>query len=55
MKISKSLLKAIAVAVTISTTMQACVKDDIKSYDENGQPIKTQKPVGGGCPGCGMG
>lgn len=54
MKISKSLLKAIAVAVTVSTTLSACVKDDIKSYDQYNQPIqKSVTPQG--CPGCGMG
>lgn len=58
MKISKSLLKTIAVAVVVTTSLNACVKDDIKTFDENNQPVKrpvNQPLFGDGCPGCGMG
>ncbi len=47
MKISKTLIQAIAVAVTLSTVASACTKE--KPTD----PTEAQK--GGGCPGCGMG
>jgi hypothetical protein len=48
MKISKSLLQAIAIAVVIGTTVQACTKET---------PVNpsTQKPPADSCPACGMG
>ncbi len=55
MKISKSLLQAIAVAVAISTTVSACTKDN--STNPNDEGIKKKNKVDNyhDCPGCGMG
>ncbi len=48
MKVSKSLLQAIAVAVAISTTASACTKDTT-------QPDKKKIENSDSCPACGMG
>ena len=49
MKISKSLLQAIAVAVAISTTTSACTKDTTTPNDK--KKVENCDP----CPACGMG
>ena len=54
MKISKSLLQAIAAAVVISTA-SSCVKDEITTTDENGVKQKTKIENHDNCPACGMG
>jgi len=51
MNLSKTLLKAMAVAVTV-TTVTACVNDKIIK-PKSGEPEKKQVPYD--CPGCGMG
>ncbi|ADB39176.1 hypothetical protein [Spirosoma linguale] len=51
MKLSKSLLQAIAVAVTV-TTISSCAKD--KVIDPKA-PNGEQQKVPYNCPGCGMG
>ena len=51
MKLSKSLLQAMAVAVTV-TTISACAKDKVI----NAKDSKTgQQQVPYNCPACGMG
>lgn len=52
MKISKSLLQSIAVAVAISTTVTACTKDTTKPADD---PHKKKIENADPCPACGMG
>jgi hypothetical protein len=56
MKVSKSLIKVIAVAVTISVTATACDKDKLTP---NWKKFEQKKSPAGGsgfdCPGCGMG
>lgn len=51
MKVSKSLIQAIAVAVTVATTVSACTKEQPTSPE--GTEINKQNPDG--CPACGMG
>jgi hypothetical protein len=51
MKISKTLLQAIAVAVTVTTVTTACNEDQPKP--EDGKTKEQQAPYD--CPGCGMG
>ena len=53
MKISKSLLQAIAVAVAISTTASSCIKDDITQVKNPEGQKKIENHDS--CPGCGMG
>jgi hypothetical protein len=48
MKISKSLLQAIALAVAIGTTVEACTKETPVNPSE-------QKPKADACSGCGLG
>ncbi len=56
MKISKSLLQVIAVAVTVGA-LQSCTKDDTKPNAIEKIKDKVEKQVNPGynCPGCGMG
>lgn len=51
MKISKTLLQAIAVAVTITTVSTSCNEEQPKP--EDGKTKEQQAPYD--CPGCGMG
>ena len=51
MKVSKSLIQAIAVAVTVATTVSACTKE--VTPDPEGTEVKKQD--GFNCPGCGLG
>ncbi|WP_291042129.1 hypothetical protein [Dyadobacter sp. 50-39] len=51
MKISKSVLQAVAVAVTVAALTTACTDNAI---GPNGEKITKNKPYDY-CPGCGMG
>jgi hypothetical protein len=51
MKISKTLLQAIAVAVTITTVSTSCNEEQPRP--EDGKTKEQQAPYD--CPGCGMG
>ena len=51
MKISKSLIKAIAVAVTVATTVSACTKEKQPSPEDT----EIKKQEGYNCLACGMG
>ena len=53
MHISKSLIQAIAVAVTVATTVSACTKDKNLLYPF--QLLEKHKKPVYDCPGCGMG
>lgn len=60
MKVSKSLLQTIALAVVVSTTVSACssMKEQVKPNSENPkvQPSpETPNNVPFNCPACGMG
>ncbi len=52
MKLSKSLLQAIAVAVTVTTVTTACNEE--QPNPEDGK-TKEQQEAPYDCPGCGMG
>lgn len=52
MKISKTLLQAIAVAVVVGAVTASCTKE--KTPDPEGTEVQKKK-VGYDCPGCGMG
>ncbi len=52
MKISKSLLQTIAVAVAVTTVSTGCSEDQPKPEDGK---TKEQQEVPYDCPGCGMG
>lgn len=52
MKLSKSLLQAITVAVVISTATSACTKETISTNDG---PLKKKIENCDPCPACGMG
>jgi hypothetical protein len=52
MKISKSLIQAIAIAVTVSTVVASCTKE--KTPDPEGTENQ-KKQDGFSCPGCGLG
>jgi hypothetical protein len=53
MKVSKSLLQAIAVAVVVGATAHACTKEKTEVNPENTNLIKKTPEFN--CPGCGMG
>jgi hypothetical protein len=53
MKLSKPLLQAIAVAVTISAAATSCEKSDDTLPGDKKE--KTEKVDGYNCPACGMG
>ncbi len=57
MKISKSLLQTIALAVVVGTTTNACKssKEQVKPQKEGGKLEKPVKHIPHDCPGCGMG
>ena len=57
MKISKSLLQTIALAVVVGTTTNAC-KSSKEQLNPKKEGVKSEKPVKHipqDCPGCGMG
>lgn len=51
MKISKTVLQAVAVAVVVSTTISACSNDSVSPEKEKATKAKKLDP----CPACGMG
>lgn len=51
MKISKTVLQAVAVAVVVSTTISACANDSVSPEKEKAAKAKKLDP----CPACGMG
>lgn len=57
MKISKSLLQTIALAVAVGTTTNACKssKEQVTPKKENVKSEKPIKHIPHDCPGCGMG
>ena len=61
MKVSKALLQAVAVAVTIGIANSSCTKVEEKLIEKKnetgGKCIIKEKPSGSGgdCPACGMG
>jgi hypothetical protein len=54
MKLSKSLLQAMVVAVTITTVSAAEKPAADNAKEASGEPVKPPKNPDG-CPGCGMG
>jgi len=51
MKISKTVLQAVAVAVVVSTTISACSNDSVSPEKEKATKGQKLDP----CPACGMG
>jgi hypothetical protein len=55
MKISKSVLKAVAVAVVVSAAVTACTKDNATKPSDDGSFKSKNGTEHYNCPACGMG
>jgi hypothetical protein len=56
MKIKKSVLKAVAIALTIGVANTACTKEKLENFKEKCSIKKNNEPeTTYDCPGCGMG
>jgi len=55
MKLSKSLLGAIMIGITIQTTVVSCGKDEQPKPKDKQSSTSTPEQNVGSCPGCGMG
>jgi hypothetical protein len=55
MKLSKTLLQAIVVAVTVGAISSSCEKPTADEMKKNTTEKKQSESYPDGCPGCGMG